>query len=43
MERVRFMLSHGVTPYLVFDGGHLPMKMGTENDRERYKHFCDTH
>lgn len=26
---------YGVTPYIVFDGGLLPSKMGTEGDREK--------
>lgn len=26
---------YGVTPYIVFDGGLLPSKMGTEGGRER--------
>jgi exonuclease 1 len=31
------MLKHyGVTPLIVFDGGLLPSKMGTEDDRERW-------
>jgi hypothetical protein len=30
------MLKHyGVTPVMVFDGGLLPSKMGTEDERER--------
>ncbi|KAG8719437.1 Rad2 nuclease [Ceratobasidium sp. 394] len=34
MHRVRMMRHHGITPYIVFDGGPLPAKRGTENDRE---------
>ncbi|KAG9098530.1 Rad2 nuclease [Ceratobasidium sp. 370] len=34
MHRVRMMRHHGVTPYVVFDGGPLPAKRGTESDRE---------
>ena len=35
MHRVRMLKYYGVTPYVVFDGGLLPSKMGTEGDRER--------
>ncbi|GAA6027562.1 hypothetical protein JCM8097_007924 [Rhodosporidiobolus ruineniae] len=35
MHRVRMLKYFGVTPFLVFDGGLLPSKMGTEDDRER--------
>jgi exonuclease 1 len=35
MARVRLLRSHGITPYLVFDGGPLPAKLGTENAREK--------
>ncbi|GAA5849498.1 hypothetical protein JCM8547_000473 [Rhodosporidiobolus lusitaniae] len=35
MHRVRMLKYYGVTPMLVFDGGLLPSKMGTEDDRER--------
>ncbi|KAG9126603.1 Rad2 nuclease [Ceratobasidium sp. 392] len=34
MHRVRMMRHHGITPYVVFDGGPLPAKRGTEDDRE---------
>lgn len=34
MHRVRMLKYHGVTPLLVFDGGLLPSKMGTEDSRE---------
>ncbi|KAG8700522.1 Rad2 nuclease [Ceratobasidium sp. 395] len=34
MHRVRMMRHHGITPYIVFDGGPLPAKRGTEDDRE---------
>lgn len=33
MHRVRLLRHHGVTPFLVFDGGPLPAKRGTEDDR----------
>ncbi|EEQ91394.1 exonuclease 1 [Blastomyces dermatitidis ER-3] len=33
MNRVRMLLYFGVTPYLVFDGDHLPSKAGTETAR----------
>ncbi|CAN0577241.1 unnamed protein product, partial [Ectocarpus sp. 12 AP-2014] len=32
-HRVHLLLSHGVKPYLVFDGGHLPAKAGKEEER----------
>lgn len=35
MHRVRFLLHHKVTPYLVFDGGPLPAKKGTELERKK--------
>jgi hypothetical protein len=33
MHRVRMLRHHGVTPLMVFDGGPLPAKRGTEVDR----------
>jgi exonuclease-1 len=36
MHRVRMMQHHGITPYMVFDGGPLPAKRGTEKDREEW-------
>ena len=30
MHRVRLLRHHGIAPYLVFDGGPLPAKKGTE-------------
>ncbi|GAA5825534.1 hypothetical protein JCM11251_000275 [Rhodosporidiobolus azoricus] len=35
MHRVRMLKYYGVTPIMVFDGGLLPSKMGTEDERER--------
>ncbi|KLO09954.1 PIN domain-like protein [Schizopora paradoxa] len=35
MQRVRLLRHHGISPYLVFDGGPLPAKLGTEKERER--------
>lgn len=35
MHRVRFLRHHGIKPYLVFDGGPLPAKEGTEKEREK--------
>ncbi|CAN0358742.1 unnamed protein product, partial [Ectocarpus sp. 13 AM-2016] len=32
-HRIHLLLSHGVKPYLVFDGGHLPAKAGKEEER----------
>ncbi|CAE7169948.1 unnamed protein product [Rhizoctonia solani] len=34
MHRVRMLRHHGIAPYIVFDGGPLPAKRGTEKDRE---------
>lgn len=33
MHRVRLLRHHGITPYIVFDGGPLPAKKGTEESR----------
>ncbi|DAZ97027.1 TPA: hypothetical protein N0F65_012896 [Lagenidium giganteum] len=35
MDRVAALLHHGIIPYVVFDGGALPMKQGTEEERRR--------
>ncbi|GAA5870805.1 hypothetical protein JCM1840_006809 [Sporobolomyces johnsonii] len=35
MHRVRMLKYYGVTPFIVFDGGLLPSKMGTEDEREK--------
>ncbi|GAA5924300.1 hypothetical protein JCM1841_001355 [Sporobolomyces salmonicolor] len=35
MHRVRMLKYYGVTPLIVFDGGLLPSKMGTEDEREK--------
>ncbi|GAA5870233.1 hypothetical protein JCM3774_004616 [Rhodotorula dairenensis] len=35
MHRVRMLKHYGVTPVMVFDGGLLPSKMGTEDERKR--------
>lgn len=35
MHRVRLLRHYNILPYLVFDGGPLPAKQGTENDREK--------
>lgn len=32
-RRVHLLLRHGVSPYLVFDGGYLPAKAGKEVER----------
>nr|GAT59266.1 exodeoxyribonuclease 1 [Mycena chlorophos] len=34
MHRVRLLRHHGIEPYIVFDGGPLPAKKGTEGDRQ---------
>jgi exonuclease-1 len=33
MQRIRLLRHHNIEPYLVFDGGPLPAKKGTESDR----------
>ncbi|KAF8586120.1 hypothetical protein K439DRAFT_1632043 [Ramaria rubella] len=35
MHRVRLLQYHKITPYIVFDGGPLPAKKGTEVERKR--------
>lgn len=35
MHRVRLLRHHKIQPYIVFDGGPLPAKKGTEVDRKR--------
>jgi len=35
MYRVRMLRYHGITPFVVFDGGPLPAKRGTEESREK--------
>lgn len=35
MQRVRLLRHYGIRPYMVFDGGHLPAKRGTEEERRR--------
>ncbi|KAI0346412.1 PIN domain-like protein [Trametopsis cervina] len=35
MHRVRLLRHHGITPYIVFDGGPLPAKRGTESERKK--------
>lgn len=34
MKNVRLLQHYGITPYMVFDGGPLPAKRGTEIDRQ---------
>ncbi|KIK68479.1 hypothetical protein GYMLUDRAFT_35906 [Collybiopsis luxurians FD-317 M1] len=34
MEKVRLLRYHGIEPYIVFDGGPLPAKKGTEMERK---------
>ncbi|WFD23206.1 hypothetical protein MEQU1_001894 [Malassezia equina] len=34
MHRIRMLQHYGVKPYVVFDGGPLPSKAGTESERE---------
>ncbi|KAG7095376.1 hypothetical protein E1B28_006133 [Marasmius oreades] len=35
MERVRILRHHGIEPYIVFDGGPLQAKRGTESERKK--------
>ncbi|KAI9464763.1 hypothetical protein F5148DRAFT_1209497 [Russula earlei] len=35
MQRVRLLRYYGIRPYIVFDGGRLPAKRGTEEERSR--------
>ncbi|CAN6620350.1 DNA damage-inducible protein Din7p [Trichomonascus vanleenenianus] len=35
MRRIQLLLDNGVTPYMVFDGGYLPMKEKTETARRK--------
>lgn len=39
MYRVRFLRHHGIEPFLVFDGGPLPAKKGTEVSRAKWVQF----
>lgn len=35
MHRVRLLRHYGIKPYIVFDGGPLPAKKGTEHERKQ--------
>ena len=35
MHRVRLLRHHRIEPYIVFDGGPLPAKKGTESERKK--------
>ena len=35
MQRVRLLRHYGIQPYVVFDGGPLPAKKGTDSERKR--------
>jgi len=35
MHRVRLLRHHRIVPYIVFDGGPLPAKKGTESERKQ--------
>ena len=35
MHRVRLLRHFNITPYIVFDGGPLPAKRGTESERKK--------
>lgn len=39
MHRINLLRHHKITPVLVFDGGNLPSKAQTENDRHRQVTF----
>ncbi len=36
MHRIRMLRHYGVIPMMVFDGGPLPAKKGTEEDRAKW-------
>jgi exonuclease-1 len=43
MKRLKLLLEHNVIPVVVFDGGPLPSKQGTEKERRMYvgpKYIC---
>lgn len=40
MERVRLLRHHKIEPYVVFDGGPLPAKKGTEVSRKQKRDEC---
>jgi exonuclease 1 len=40
MHRVRLLRYHHIEPYIVFDGGPLPAKRGTEVERQRKRAEC---
>lgn len=35
LDRIALLLRNNVKPYMVFDGGYLPSKAGTEDEREK--------
>jgi hypothetical protein len=35
MHRVKLLQFNNITPIVVFDGGYLPLKAATEDDRRR--------
>lgn len=35
MHRIRLLRHYGITPFMVFDGGPLPAKKGTEESRAK--------
>ncbi len=35
MEKIRFLIKCGITPFVVLDGGHLPMKANEETGRQK--------
>lgn len=40
MHRINLLKHHKITPVVVFDGGSIPCKAGTEN--ERYRHVLSS-
>lgn len=39
MHRINLLRHHKITPVVVFDGGNIPCKAGTEQDRYRLVKF----
>jgi len=43
LKRIRLMRHCAVEPFLVFDGGPLPAKTGTEEEREKFVDTSNAH
>lgn len=39
VTRIKQYQAYGIKLVMVFDGANLPMKFGTDDDREKYIHF----